>query len=68
MEKDFPRFDPLDRPLWGAENIAAVINRTPRQTYYALEQGYLDADKVGAQWCTTPRRLLTLKPRNGGVE
>ena len=52
-------FDPkLDTPIWGAKNIGAIINRTERQTFYLLEQGRLDADKVGALWRSTIRRLL----------
>jgi hypothetical protein len=52
-------YDPqIDKPLWGAKAIAAVINRSERQTFYLLEQGRLDADKVGATWTSTIRRLL----------
>jgi hypothetical protein len=47
----------LDRPLWGAEAIAREINRAPRATYHLLENGYLDADRVGGRWVSTPRRL-----------
>jgi hypothetical protein len=50
--------DDLDTPLWGANKIADVINRSPRSTFHLLEQGYLDADKVGHQWVSTKRRLL----------
>jgi hypothetical protein len=48
----------LDRPVWGAEAIASVINRNKRQTFYLLEQGHLDADKVGGTWRSSTRRLL----------
>jgi hypothetical protein len=51
----------LDRPIWGAEAIGAAINRNKRQTFYLLEQGYVDADKVGGTWCSTIRRLLFSK-------
>ncbi len=52
-------FDPvLDRPVWGAEKIGEVLNRSERQTFYLLEHGLLDADKRGNRWCSTPRRLL----------
>jgi hypothetical protein len=47
----------LDRPLWGAEAIAREINRAPRATYHLLENGHLDADRVGGRWVSTPRRL-----------
>jgi hypothetical protein len=48
----------LDRTVWGAKAIAAVINRNKRQTFYLLEQGHLVADKVGGTWCSSVRRLL----------
>ena len=49
--------DDLDRPIWGAEAIAREINRAPRAVYHLLENGYLDADRVGGRWVSTPRRL-----------
>jgi len=49
----------LDRPIWGAKNIGAVINRTERQTFHALEKGLLPAEKIGKTWVSTPRRLLS---------
>ncbi len=52
--------DDLDRPIWGVEAIAAAANLTPRQTYHALEKGYLPASKAGRKWFTTRRRLRTL--------
>lgn len=55
----------LDKPIWGVEAIAAAANLTPRQTYHALERGYLPASKAGRKWVTTPRRLRTLF--TGGV-
>lgn len=52
-------YDPqLDAPVWGAANIGKVLNLTPRQAFYALERGLVDADKVGARWQSTIRRLL----------
>jgi hypothetical protein len=50
----------LDRPIWGVEAIAAASNLTIRQTYHALERGYIPASKIGRKWCTTPRRLRAL--------
>jgi hypothetical protein len=47
----------LDRPLWGARAIAREINRAQRATYHLLENGHLDADRVGGRWVSTPRRL-----------
>ena len=43
--------------LWGAEAIAAEINRTPRQTWYLMEKRHLPAKKVGGQW-TASRAAL----------
>jgi len=38
--------------LWGAEEIARVINRTPRQTHHLLHRGAITAaKKVGGRWC-----------------
>jgi hypothetical protein len=53
--------DDLDRPIYGAKKIGAVVNLNERQTFHALEQGYLDGDKFGRKWRSTKRRLL--KPR-----
>jgi hypothetical protein len=56
----------LDRPLWGAEAIAREINRAPRATYHLLENGHLDADRVGGRWVSTPRRLREQFGRRSG--
>ena len=50
--------DPLDRNVWGAAAMGEVIGKTTGQTFYLLENGLIDADKVGRQWRSTPRRLL----------
>jgi hypothetical protein len=50
--------NPLDRPVWGAENFASIINRSVSQTFNLLERGKLDATKVDRLWTSTPRRLL----------
>jgi hypothetical protein len=47
-----------DKPIYGAEAIAKVVNLTPRQAFYQLENGHLPATKLGARWASTPRRLL----------
>ena len=49
--------DDLDTPVWGAKNIAAIINKPTGSTFHLLEDGRIDADKVGKQWVSTPRRL-----------
>lgn len=51
------KLDDLDRPIWGAAAIAAVIERDARATYYLLENGYISAAKKGGQWVSTKRRL-----------
>jgi hypothetical protein len=54
--------DDLDQFVYGAENIGRVINLDARKTFYALEAGYIDAEKFGTMWRSTKRRLLTSKP------
>jgi hypothetical protein len=49
-----------DSPLWGVQAIAAAIDRPKikrRHVYYMLEQGYLDATKIGRLWVTSRRRI-----------
>jgi hypothetical protein len=66
--------DPLDRPVYGAKNIAQVLNLVTESgepklaiTYKILEGGHIDAEKFGtgrmATWWSTARRLLKL-PRD----
>jgi hypothetical protein len=54
----------LDAPLYGAEPIGRAAHLFDgrgkvdiRKTYYALEKGYIDADKFGRVWVSTPRRV-----------
>jgi hypothetical protein len=59
-------FDPFwDAPGYGAPWIADVLNLRDEdgeldidKAYYVLEQGYVDADKMGRIWTSTRRRLL----------
>ena len=46
--------------VWGAPQIAAVINRPLRQTYHLLESGHLNgaAKKTGGTWSGSRRRLI----------
>lgn len=44
--------------IWGCENIARIVNRTPSQTFYLLAKGRLPARKIGDQWAASKRRLL----------
>ena len=50
--------DDLDKPIWGAAAFAQIIEKNVTQTNYLLSKRLLDADKVGRQWVSTPRRLL----------
>lgn len=66
--------DPLDRPVYGAREIAEVLNLRDkngepdaRKAFHALERGYVDAEKMGRQWRSTPRRLLGLTRENQKV-
>ena len=43
--------------LWGAENIAAFIGRTPRQTWDALNKGELPGRLVNKRWVASKRKL-----------
>ncbi len=54
----------LDTPIWGAEAIGRLAGVFKpdgtvdiRRTFYLLEADYLDADKVGRRWTSTPRRI-----------
>jgi hypothetical protein len=48
----------LDKWIYGAESIGRVINLDARKAFYALEAGYIDAEKFGTRWRSTKRRLL----------
>jgi hypothetical protein len=71
MAKNFDELlHPLDRPVYGARDIARVANMfdeagepDERAAFHALEMGYLDADKFGRKWRSTPRRILN-SPRS----
>lgn len=60
--------DPLDVPVWGAKDIAEILNLRDdkgnpdrRQAYLLLKRKKIDADKITEQrWTSTPRRLLKL--------
>jgi hypothetical protein len=68
MSQDLDNFlHPLDRPVYGARNIARVANMfdangepNERAAFHALAMGYLDGDKFGRKWISTPRRILKL--------
>jgi len=54
----------LDQAVYGAPAIGQEAdlfdddgNVDIRKAYYALEMGYIDADKFGRLWVSTPRRI-----------
>jgi hypothetical protein len=58
------KLDPLDLPVFGAAKMARILNVVDddgeldiRRMFYILEKGFVDADKAGGQWVSTPRRL-----------
>jgi hypothetical protein len=45
--------------VWGVDEIAKVIGRTPRQTFHILARGQLKTPlKVGGKWCANREALL----------
>jgi hypothetical protein len=55
-----PPIEGDDEVIWGAVEIAAIINRTPRQTYNLLESGQLPAKRIGGRWAATKGNLRRL--------
>ena len=49
--------DDADKPVWGAPNIAKVINKSTDATEHLLAKRRVDASKVGKIWMSTRRRL-----------
>lgn len=43
--------------LWGAEAIANFVNLPVERSYYLLQTGKIDADKIGDLWASTKARL-----------
>jgi hypothetical protein len=58
LEKQQMTDDAMDVPLWGAREIARVLNVKPRKAFYLLEYKLVDGTKIGSQWVSTRRRLL----------
>jgi hypothetical protein len=59
------KIEDLDKYIYCVESIGRLANIVKddgsvdvRGTYYDLEKGYIDADKFGRKWRTTPRRVL----------
>lgn len=44
--------------VWEVANIAKIIGRSERQTFYLLQSGQLPARKVGGRWVASRRNLL----------
>ncbi len=44
--------------IWGGEEIAKIIMRTPRITFSLLEKGELPAKKVGGRWVAERSKLI----------
>lgn len=44
--------------IWGGEEIAKIIRRTPRITFSLLEKGELPAKKVGGRWVAERSKLI----------
>lgn len=46
--------------IWGATQIARVIQRSRRQAFMMLENGELPARKVGGRWVIERSRLVAV--------
>jgi hypothetical protein len=57
--------DKLDL-IWGAEAIAAFINRTPSQIYHMLSKGSIPGRRVGERWVVDRRDLIAFFRENAG--
>ena len=44
--------------VWGAEEIAKLIGRSPRITFHLLEKGEIPAKKVGGRWVAERGQLI----------
>ncbi|APO67242.1 hypothetical protein IE4872_CH01600 [Rhizobium gallicum] len=44
--------------IWGAEEIAKIIGRSPRVTFHLLTTGELPAKKVGGRWVIERNKLI----------
>ncbi len=45
------------KPVWGADNIGAILGTPLRKTFYLLERGLIPARKVGSSWQSTEGEL-----------
>lgn len=44
--------------VWGAEDIAKIIGRSPRVTFHLLTTGAIPAKKVGGRWVIERNKLV----------
>mgnify|MGYP007051651346 CR=1 FL=1 len=44
--------------VWEVAEIAKVIGRSERQTFYLLNTGRLPGKKIGGRWVASKRKLL----------
>ena len=44
--------------VWGAEEIAKLIGRTPQQVFHMLRTGRLPAKQVGGRWVASRAKLI----------
>ena len=57
--KDTPSVEPSTEDIiWEVRNIADLIGRSERQTFYLLASGQLPAKKIGGRWVASRRKLL----------
>jgi hypothetical protein len=63
-------YDPDDRPIWGAREIAREAGLPDRAAaYHLLEAGHLPGRKIGRRWVSTPAQIrgaLIGNQRGGG--
>lgn len=45
--------------IWGAEEIAQMIGRSPRVTFHLLTTGAIPAKKVGGRWVIERSKLIS---------
>ncbi|TCQ28234.1 DNA-binding protein [Rhizobium sp. PP-CC-3G-465] len=44
--------------IWGADDIAKIIGRSPRVTFHLLTTGSIPAKKVGGRWVAERGALI----------
>lgn len=54
--------------VWGAKAIAAIIGRSPVDTFYLLKNRHIPARRIGERWCASRRKLREhfLEPADSG--